>query len=169
MYFLNISSDIWHTDPAHSGRPMVLLFEIKILKREYSKLSLIGVTLKLFLFEVIPSFHFTPFDGRQWYRTVSHEVDEMVKSPVVFQKVFSANWKYWLLFSSSTTFLAHLFCKNDSFLLFFSSRACAATTEGSKTARKNQFCQRNVRGKLLKDDPNFADNTFCNATAAMWV
>ena len=37
-------------------------------------------------------------------------------------------------------------------------------TEGSKTARKNQFCQTNVRGKLLKDDPNLADNTFCNAT-----
>ena len=63
----------------------------------------------------------------------------------------------------STTFLAHLFGKIDSFLLFCSSRACAAT-EGSKTARKNQFCQTNVREKLLKDDPNLADNTFCNVT-----
>ena len=37
-------------------------------------------------------------------------------------------------------------------------------TEGSKTARKNQFCQTNVRGKLWKDDPNLADNTFCKMT-----
>ena len=80
-----------------------------------------------------------------------------------FAKVLSANWKYWLLFSSSSTFLAHLFGKMDYFLLFCSSRACAAT-EGSKTARKNQFCQTNVQGKLLKDDPNLAENTF-----SMWL
>ena len=77
--------------------------------------------------------------------------------------MLSANWNYWLLFSSSTTFLAHLFGKIDSFLLFCSSRACA-TTEGRKTARKNQFCQKNVREKLLKDDPTLADSTFCKTT-----
>ena len=37
-------------------------------------------------------------------------------------------------------------------------------TEGSKTARNNQFFQTNVRGKLLKDDPNLTGNTFCTAT-----
>ena len=61
-------------------------------------------------------------------------------SSVVLQKVFSANWKHWLLFSSSTTFLAHLFGKIGSFLLFCSSRACSAT-EGSKTARKINFAK----------------------------
>ena len=51
------------------------------------------------------------------------------------------------------------------YTFFCSSRAYAATeTEGSKTARKNQFCQTNGQGKLLKDDPNYADNTFCNET-----
>ena len=84
-------------------------------------------------------------------------------SSVVLQKVLFANWMYWLLFSSSTTLLAHLFGKIDSFLLFCSSRTCAVT-EGSKTARKNQFCQPNVLGKLLKDDPNPADKTFCKMT-----
>ena len=39
-----------------------------------------------------------------------------------------------------------------------------AATEGSKTARNNQFCETNVREKLLKDDPNPADNTFCTLT-----
>ena len=55
--------------------------------------------------------------------------------------------------SSSTALLAHLFGKIDFFLLFCSSRACAAT-EGSKTARRNQFCQTHVWAKLLKSDPN---------------
>ena len=44
------------------------------------------------------------------------------------------------------------------------SRAAFAATEGTKTARKNQFCQTNVREKLLKDDPNLADSTFCKTT-----
>ena len=45
----------------------------------------------------------------------------------------------------SITFLAHLFGKIDSFLLFLLPRG------SSKTARKNQFCQTNVREKLLKN------------------
>ena len=50
----------------------------------------------------------------------------------------------------STTFLAHLFGKIDSFLLFCSLRS-PRKRGSSKTARKNQFCQTNVREKLLKN------------------
>ena len=39
--------------------------------------------------------------------------------------------------------------------------------EGRKTAGKNQFCKTNVRGKLLKDDPNLADKSFYNDTEYM--
>ena len=60
--------------------------------------------------------------------------------------------KYYLQDSGrpSSTFLAHLFGKTDSFLLFCSLRS-PRKRGSSKTARKNQFCQTNVRGKLLKN------------------
>jgi hypothetical protein len=63
------------------------------------------------------------------------------------------------MYSYSTTFLAQLFGKTGFFLLFCSSSARVATEE-SKTVIRNQFCQTNVRVKLLKNDPMHLDGLF---------
>ena len=128
----------------------------------YSEVGLIIIhklyctTVFLFLKICIYAIFYFITDIQYTIYTIFYNVSRFAKSVICKLKILT-------FVSSSTTFLAHLFGKIDSVLLFCSSRACAAT-EGSKTARKNQFCQTNVREKLLKDDPNLADSTFCKMT-----